>query len=127
VVEEMTQPIDRIFLSIAAHHNSLSPEMRLSSIYPRYLELASAPGQDGLAMRAFRADTPYSGEDLYYASTPALTARCTRDASTPGMCLSERRIEGADLTFRFPRNWLAQWQDVASSMDRLTAQLHGGK
>jgi hypothetical protein len=127
VVEEMTQPIDRIFLSIAAHHNSLSPEMRLSSIYPRYLEPASAPGQDGLAMRAFRADTPYSGEDLYYASTPALTARCTRDASTPGMCLSERRIEGADLTFRFPRNWLAQWQDVASSMDRLTAQLHGGK
>jgi hypothetical protein len=43
------------------------------------------------------------------------------------MCLSERRIDGADLTFRFPRNWLSQWRDVATSMDRLTAQLHGGK
>ena len=127
VVEEMTQPIDRIFLSIAAHNNSLSPEARLSTIYPRYLEQASTPRQDGLTQRAFRTDTPYAGEDLYYANTPALAARCTRDASTPGMCLSERRIDGADLTFRFPRNWLAQWQDVATSMDRLAAQLHGGK
>ena len=127
VVEEMTQPIDRIFLSIAAHHDLLSPETRVRSIYPRYLEQASTPGQDGLTMSAFRADTPYAGEYLYYASTPALTARCTRDASTPGMCLSERRIDGADLTFRFPRSWLAQWQDVAGAMDRLTAQLHGGK
>jgi hypothetical protein len=127
VVEEMTQPIDRIFLSIAAHNNSLSPEARLSTIYPRYLEQASTPRQDGLTLRAFRADTPYAGEDLYYANTPALAARCTRDASTPGMCLSERRIDGADLTFRFPRNWLAQWQDVATAMDRLALQLHGGK
>lgn len=127
VVEEMTQPIDLIFLSIAAHNNAMSPETRLSTIYPHYLEQASTPGQDGLTLRAFRTDTPYAGEDLYYANTPALAARCTRDASTPGMCLSERRIEGADLTFRFPRNWLAQWQDVAASMDRLTAQLHGGK
>ena len=127
LVEEMTQPIDRVFLSIAAHHDSLSPEMRVRSIYPRYLEQTTTSGQNGLAIRAFRADTPYAGEDLYYASTPALTARCTRDASTPGMCLSERRIDGADLIFRFPRNWLSQWQDVAGAMDRLAAQLHGGK
>ena len=127
VVEEMAQPIDRIFLSIAAHHDSLSPEMRVRSIYPRYLEQASTPGQDGLTMRAFRADTPYGGEDLYFASTPALTARCSRDAATPGMCLSERRVDSADLTFRFPRNWLSQWQDVAAGMDHLTAQLHGQK
>jgi hypothetical protein len=125
VVEEMTQPIDRIFLSISAHHDSLAPEARVRSIYPRYLEPASTPGPDGLAMRAFRAETPYGGEDLYLANTPALTARCTRDASTPGMCLSERRIDGADLMFRFPRNWLAQWQDVAGAMDRLALQLHG--
>ncbi len=127
VVEEMTQPIDRIFLSISAHHDSLAPDMRVRSIYPRYLEPASTAGPDGLAMRAFRAETPYGGEELYFANTPALTARCTRDASTPGMCLSERRIDGADLTFRFPRSWLAQWQDVAASMDRLALQLHGTK
>jgi hypothetical protein len=124
-VEETIQPIDRIFLSIAAHHDSLPPDDRVRTIYPRYLEQASSPGQDGLTMRAFRDGTPYGHEDLFLASTPDLTARCSRDSTTPGMCLSERRIGGADLTFRFPRSWLAQWRDVANAMDRLTAQMHG--
>jgi hypothetical protein len=125
VVEEAMQPIDRIFLSIAAHRNTLAPEARVRTIYPRYLEPSSTPGPDGVTMRAFREGTPYGGEDLVLASTPDLSARCTRDASTPGMCLSERRVDGADLTFRFPRSWLAQWRDVANAMDRLTVQLHG--
>jgi hypothetical protein len=126
-VEEAVQPIDRIFLSIAAHHDTLAPDMRVRTIYPRYLEQASTPGEDGLTMRAFRDRTPYGGEDLFLASTPNMTARCSRDAATPGMCLSERRIDGADLTFRFPRSWLAQWRDVANAMDRLTAQMRGPK
>ena len=126
-VEDAVQPIDRLFLSISAHHDTLAPETRVRTIYPRYLEQASVPGQDGLAMRAFRDGTPYSNEDLFVATKPNLSARCTRDAATPGMCLSERRIDGADLTFRFPRNWLAQWRDVADAMDRLTAQLQGPK
>jgi hypothetical protein len=126
-VEEAVQPIDRIFLSISAHHDTLAPDTRVRTIYPRYLEQGSTPGQDGLTMRAFRDGTPYSNEDLFFASTPNLSARCTRDAATPGMCLSERRIDGADLTFRFPRSWLAQWRDVANAMDRLTAQLRGPK
>jgi len=127
VEEEMTQPIDRIFLSIAAHQNSLSPELRVQNIYPRYLEQAASPGPDGLAMRAFRDGTPYAGEDLFSANQPLLNARCTRDGRIPGACLSERRIDGADLTFRFPRSWLGQWRDVAGGMDRLTLQLHGGR
>jgi hypothetical protein len=126
-VEEAVQPIDRIFLSIAAHHDTLAPDTRVRTIYPRYLEKASAPGQDGLTMRPFRDGTPYGNEDLFLASAPDLSARCTRDAATPGMCLSERRIEGADLTFRFPRSWLAQWRDVAGAMDRLTVELRGPK
>ena len=125
MVEEAMQPIDRIFLSIAAHHDTLAPDTRVRTIYPRYLEQASTPGQDGLTMRAFRDATPYGNEDLFLATPPNLTARCTRDAAIPGMCLSERRIDGADLTFRFPRSWLAQWRDVANAMDRLTVQLQG--
>jgi hypothetical protein len=126
-LEELTQPSDRIFLSIAAHDDVLAPDVRLRTIYPRYLEPTSTPGDNGLAMRAFRDGTPYSGEDLFFAATPALAARCSRDAATPGICLSERRIDGADLTFRFPRSWLSQWQAVADAMDRLTEQLHGTK
>jgi hypothetical protein len=126
-VEEGVQPIDRIFLSISAHHDAMAPETRLQTIYPRYLEQTAVPGKDGLTMRAFRDGSPYSNEDLFLANGPGLDARCTRDTTTPGMCLSERRVEGADLTFRFPRSWLAQWRDVASAMDRLTTELHRPK
>jgi hypothetical protein len=125
IAEEAVQPIDRIFLSIAAHHDTLAPDIRVRTIYPRYLEPAATQVQEGLTKRAFRDGTPYSGEDLFLANTPDMSARCTRDAATPGMCLSERRVEDADLTFRFPRSWLSQWHDVANAMDRLTVQLHG--
>jgi hypothetical protein len=124
-VDAAMQPIDRIFLSIAAHHDALSPEQRTATIYPRYLDQAATTPEDGLTMRMFRTDTPYGNEDLYSGTSPALAARCTRDAATPGMCLSERRVDGADLTFRFPRSWLSQWRDVADAMDRLTVQLRG--
>jgi hypothetical protein len=125
---EADQPIDRmLFLSIAAHHDALSPDARVRTIYPRYLDQAPTSVVDGLTMRTFRDGTPYTGEDLFLADSPDLTARCTRDAATPGMCLSERRIDGADLTFRFPRSWLTQWREVAKAMERLTAQLHGSR
>lgn len=124
-VEATLEPIDRIFLSIAAHHDALAPDTLVHTIYPRYLEQTSTPAQDGLTIRAFRDGTPYGGEDLFLADNPGLTARCTREAATPGMCLSMRRIDGADLTFRFPRSWLAHWRDVADAMARLTLQLHG--
>jgi hypothetical protein len=128
MVEEGTQqPIDRIFLSIAAHHDTLAPDTRVRTIYPRYLDQAATPIDDGLTMRAFRDGSPYANEDLFSAGSPALNARCTRDGMTPGMCLSERRVDGADLTFRFPRSWLAQWRDVANAMERLTVQMHGQK
>jgi hypothetical protein len=126
-VEEQPQPIDRIFLSIAAHHDSLAPDTRVRTIYPRYLEQASTTVDDGLTMRGFRDGSPYGGEDLFAASNPRLSARCTRDAATPGMCLTERRIDGADLVFRFPRSWLSQWRAVSEAIDRLTLQMHGPK
>lgn len=124
-VEEALQPNDRIFLSIAAHHDALAPEQRTATIYPRYLDPSATSPQDGLTMRPFRGDTPYGTEDFFSAANPQLTARCTRDAATPGMCLSERRVGGADLTFRFPRKWLSRWREVAEAMDKLTAQLRG--
>ena len=126
-VEEKVQPIDRIFLSISAHHDTLAPDIRVRTIYPRYLEQASTPIDDALTMRAFRDGSPYANEDLFVGSAPGLNARCTRDGVTPGMCLSERRVDGADLTFRFPRSWLSQWRDVANAMNRLTVQLQGPK
>ena len=71
-VEESMQPIDRIFLSISAHHDALAPDTRVRTIYPRYLDAGRAAEQDGLTARAFRDGTPYSNEDLFFARTPAL-------------------------------------------------------
>jgi hypothetical protein len=126
-VEEKVQPIDRIFVSIAAHRDTLAPDTRVRTIYPRYLEQTSTPIDDGLTMRAFRDGSPYGNEDLFSASAPGFNARCTRDGLTPGMCLSETRVDGADLTFRFPRSWLAQWREVENAMNRLKAQMRGPK
>jgi hypothetical protein len=126
-VDEMPQPLDRIFVSISAHHGVMAPEARVNTIYPRYLAPETMSVQDGLTMRSFRAGTPYDSEDLFLADQPPLAARCTRDAKTPGMCLAERRIDGADLTFRFPRSWLSRWHDVSDAVERLTAQLHSAK
>ena len=119
--EESAQPIDRIFLSISAHHDSMSPETRLRTIYPRYFNFISEPPQNGLTRRGFADGSAYANEDLFTGM--GLVARCTRDASTPGMCLSERRIGGADLIYRFPREWLAQWREIAAAMDKLTSLL----
>ncbi len=124
-VETETQPIDRIFVSIAAHHGALSPDERINSIYPRYLEANATATQDGLTWRAFRETTPYTGEDL--ATADSLVTRCTRDAATPGMCFSELRIEGADLNFRFPRAWLGQWREVAAAIQQLVVRMRGAR
>jgi len=42
----------------------------------------------------------------------------------PGSCIHERKIDGAEVTLRFPRDWLIDWRKVATGFDRLIAQLH---
>ena len=118
-------PIDRIFVSLVAHHGAVSPEERAKTIYPRYLESDASTIEDTLMEQAFRAGTPYASEDLFMADGGSFNARCSRDAQTPGMCLSERRVGDADLHFRFPRAWLKHWRDVADAMDKLADQLQG--
>jgi len=122
-VEQAPQTIDVIFLSIAAHNGALAPEERAHTIYPRYAE-TTASSSDGLTRRAFRVASPYANEDLFVATSPALVARCSRDGATPGMCLSERRLDGADLTFRFPRAWLSDWRGVAGAMQRIVDDIY---
>jgi len=61
-VDEAIQPIDRIFLSISAHEDAMAPDVRLQTIYPRYLDPASSSAQEGLTLRAFRDGSPYSAK-----------------------------------------------------------------
>lgn len=125
-VEALPMTPDRIFLTIAAHGGAMSPDERMRTIYPLYLDQNVIETNAGLLMQPFRETSPYRDEDLFIAPRSDFVARCTRDGATPGTCLSERRIGGADLTFRFPRSWLGQWRDVAEAMARLTAMHRPG-
>ena len=129
---DVTQPLERIFLTVAASDGGPSPLERMQTIYRRYLAPETLSAPNGLIMLAFRMDTPYRGEDMLY--TPEMPERfilrCTRDGAgpTPGMCLHERRIGGAEVTVRFPRAWLEDWNGVADGIDRLISRLqsHAG-
>ena len=125
-----------LFVTIAASASLLPPAERLRSIYPHYVEAQAAAGTDGLAILPFRAGTPYEGEDLIYvADNPErFYARCTRQSGVvPGTCIHERVLGAADITLRFPRDWLEKdWRSVAArirpadraiaSAGKLTAQ-----
>jgi hypothetical protein len=120
---------DRLFVSIASGADTLPLAERVWSIYPRYLTERVSAGPAGLTMRSFRDDTAYAGEDLAFdADAPEhFFARCARQGVTNGgTCLLERRIGQTDITFRFPRDWLADWRKVAAGIDRLMARLHPG-
>jgi hypothetical protein len=93
------------------------------TIYPRYTATEAAPGPGGLTVVAFRDGTPYQGEDLIYATD--FFVRCSRNRTglMRGVCLYQRRIRNADITARFPRDWLGDWRMVASNLNRLIASL----
>jgi hypothetical protein len=114
---------DRLFVTIAASDGALPPGDRLKTIYPRYVG-SGGLGSDGLMVQSFRDDSPYRGEELIHdpAAPERLLLRCMRQSgTTPATCLHERRIGGADVTVRFPRQWLSDWRSVADGIDRLIA------
>ncbi len=119
-------PNERMFLTITDGRDALPPAERVKTIYPRYLAQTTDAGPGGLMLRAFRDSTPYQGEDLIYnTSDTGFAARCSRSGiGNSGMCLYEQRVGGADVTARFPRDWLGAKPDVETSLARLVARLH---
>ncbi len=118
-------PNERLFVTILANDGTMPIEERVATIYPRYLGPETAPGADGLTARPFRDGTPYQGEDLVYEQNAPerFRARCSRKGVTnTGTCLLERRVGNADITFRFPRDWLGDWRGVAASIDKVMAR-----
>lgn len=126
-VANPVDPNERLFLTLTNAGDALAPAERIKTIYPRYLADAPTPREDGLVVRPFRDSTPYQGEDLIYAeSVPDdFTARCSRTGiGNTGTCLMQRRIGHADVTLRFPRDWLSDWKKVLYGIDRVLTRLH---
>ena len=122
-------PNERVFVTLSSGDATLPLMDRVQTIYPRYLVPQPVAGFPGLTYRGFRDDSPYQGEDLVFESNAPehFLARCSRKGVTnSGVCLLERRIGNADITFRFPRDWLPDWENVAKGVDRLVARLHPG-
>ena len=120
-------PNERLFVTLSSGEATLPLMERVQTIYPRYLVPQPVAGFPGLTYRGFRSDSPYQGEDLVFESNAPehFLARCSRKGVTnSGVCLLERRIGNADITFRFPRDWLTDWEHVAKSVDELIARLH---
>jgi hypothetical protein len=120
-------PNGRLFVTLSSGEATLPLMERIQTIYPRYLVPQPVSGFTGLTYRGFRDDSPYQGEDLVFESNAPehFLARCSRKGVTnSGVCLLERRIGNADITFRFPRDWLPDWENVAKSIDELIARLH---
>jgi hypothetical protein len=124
---EALPPIDRLFITIEPQASALAPSDRVRMIYPRYLAETQYDGPDGLKVISFREGSPYQGEDLFFDPTaqPGFVTRCSRPgkAGTPGTCLYERRIDGADVTIRFPSEWLTGWRALSAGIDGLMAKL----
>ena len=118
-------PNERLFVTILTNDGTMPISERVATIYPRYLGPETRPGADGLTVRAFRDGTPYQGEELVFdqAAPEHFRARCSRKGVTnSGTCLLERRAGNADITFRFPRDWLTDWPSVAAGIDKLMAR-----
>jgi hypothetical protein len=132
VTSEEVPALDRLFVTITALDDTLGPAERVKTIYPRYFDFGRFAGPDGLLVIRFRDGTPYQAEDLFYdpAAPEKFVVRCSRPGAgpTPGICLFERRLAdaadiAADITMRFPRDWLVDWRGLSAGIDRLIASL----
>jgi hypothetical protein len=112
-----------LFVTIERSQDALAPAERLKSVYPRYLDQPPRPDGGGLVVAPFRDGSPYQGEDVIYDPDrpDRFLVRCSRARSefTWATCLYGRQVGGAALTFRFPRQWLADWRCIKDGIDRL--------
>ena len=51
-------------------------------------------------------------------------AEMAENGPVRGTCIHERSLDAAEITLRFPREWLEDWRGLAAGFDRLLAQLH---
>jgi hypothetical protein len=121
---------DQVFVTIVEAANKMPLTERLKTVYSRYVAAEAARGPDGLLKVTFREQTPYQGEDLFFQESQpeAFIARCTRNAgAAQGTCLIEQRIGGSDVTIRFPRDWLNDWEQHNQGFEQLLASLIPGR
>ncbi|HTQ14969.1 MAG TPA: hypothetical protein VMH86_13925 [Rhizomicrobium sp.] len=114
-----------VYLLIREDQQNIDESERFRRIYLSYVvDARGKPGPFGLTQYAFRDDSGYRGEDLFVGQTAdgLVDLRCVRlsaQVANP-TCLRDQRLgHHVALNYRFMRSHLAQWQDIATGVDKL--------
>lgn len=114
-----------VYLTLHQDRVGLSEAEKLSRVYLDYLQdRQGRPGPFGLRQYRFREDTGYRNEDLFVGTGEKgpVVMRCVRtshEVPSPS-CLREILIaRGVALSYRFKREHLSQWREIAVKVDKL--------
>ena len=116
-----------VFLTINPIDDSLDPVRRFGVIYQRYLEPENFSAPPGLTARHFIQGSGYDDEELLYdpISPTAFFVRCAAPiAQAPPACLREfRRSDKLDIVYRFPKDFLGNWNRLDQTISALLAAI----
>lgn len=121
-----------VFLALGRADRKLDPPDLVAQLYTRFLESEVAETGSGLLRRAFQDDSPYQGEVLYFEPPEGrdFAARCARPSKPPSglpeTCLWVFREGGLDVTVRFDRPMLANWERLTEGARGLVKSMLGG-
>jgi len=114
-----------LYLTLHQDRVGLNEAGKLSRVYLDYVqERQGRPGPFGLRQYRFREDTGYRNEDLFVGNSEKgpVVMRCvqvSREVPSPS-CLRETLIaRGVALSYRFKREHLSQWREIAAKVDTL--------
>jgi hypothetical protein len=116
-----------VHMTIRADAINLSEADRLKRVYSTYFSRAKgAPAPFDLTRYTFREDSGYRAEDLYVGENngAAVVMRCVRaapDVPNPSCLRDMRVVSGVALSYRFKRQKLNHWREIAVGVDKLMA------
>jgi hypothetical protein len=108
-----------MFITIEPEQRTVAPADRVGQLYSNFLEPEALAQDSGLMMRRFQENAPFAGEDLYFDPPEGrkFAARCARPAhvadNLPETCIAAQRMDGLDIEYRFSRDALVYWEQIA--------------
>jgi len=111
-----------LFLTLSPASGDLDPAQRVGKLYLRFLDETNWSHPGGLVAQAFKPDSPFAGDELYYVAPEGheFAARCPLpDATrkTPSTCAADYRFGDLDVELRFPEALLAEWSALSAGVN----------
>ena len=117
-----------VFLDLKPADGPIDPSDRMARLYERFLSETSWTHPGGLVARAFEPDSPFAGDELFYAPPEgrAFAARCRKPdqaARTPVTCTTSFRTGTMDVDVRFSASLLSDWERLDAGAKGLVETL----